>query len=68
MISRRPSNMLAERMNFAASGIWLKLPNELTLPKPGPTFPSVAMDADKAVIPSIPMAASSSVVSENVRI
>ena len=55
-ISNRPNSILMESTYLAASGSELKFPNELTSPKPGPTLPMVAMEAEKAVIKSIFMA------------
>ena len=48
-ISRRPNNMVKLSIHLAKSGSPPKFPNELTFPKPGPTFPIVAAAAEKAV-------------------
>jgi hypothetical protein len=42
--------------HFPASGIWLKLRKEPIIPKPGPTFPIVAADPEKAERISTPRA------------
>jgi hypothetical protein len=47
-ISSRPRSMVAVRIHFPASGIWLKLLMEPTVPKPGPTFPMVEAEPEKA--------------------
>ena len=56
-ISKRPSSILSDNRYFAASGSAEKLANELIFPNPGPTFPMDVIDAVKAVIPSIFIAA-----------
>ena len=66
-ISRRPSSIFTVRTNFPAVGSPAKFPIELTSPKPGPTFPMVAMDAEKAVNRSIPKKERIRVVQKNVK-
>ena len=49
-------SIVAVRSHFPGTGIWLKLPIEPTVPKPGPTFPIAAAEPENAVRPSTPNA------------
>jgi hypothetical protein len=57
IISKRPNNILVEKIYFAASGKVEKFPiDPIVFPNPGPIVPKVATDPEKDVIRSISMA------------
>ena len=53
-ISSLPRSITMLKTHFPATGIWLKLPRELTILKPGPTLPMAAMDPETDDIMSTP--------------
>ena len=55
-ISRRPTSMVNDKIHFPAEGTWAKLLADPTVPRPGPTFPIVAAEPERAEMPSTPIA------------
>src|SRR4030042_5754940 len=54
-ISRRPTSMVNDKIHFPREGIWAKLFTDPTVPRPGPTFPIVVAEPEKAERPSTPL-------------